>query len=375
MKQWNLSPKELKRMRNACRLFLKVITVADITDGKGNQHPDRRSRYKWPNQPQPPSAVVAWRLWRKTIQRFLVCTEPNGKLRTSLGFVGWSVLHCTKNGNTSWTRWKDVSLNHSTENGIFKVFPRLHAAQTLTTTIYTISFHRPYLLVVPVMISAQTRDMFEISGVLAGRVAQPSISPNFPHFSSKHSNIDCLHPMLKSSLGDYPFPPNIERFQRHLRWVKLALLASDGSLADDNSATQGWKLHSRIDQAQASGHGYLVGGAGAMMSSLRLEVGGFLARMLVVDGLLSMDREYSHGDTSNTTSLSVLYIDNWALISRIKKWPALMDPSQTLAPDHDFIQTAMLPLKHIGSICACSMLWRPIKMSTWNMHNWLGKSN
>lgn len=168
---------------------------------------------------------------------------------------------------------KGCLIDHSTENGIFKVFPRLQAAQTLTTTIYTISFHRPYLLVVPVTISAQTRDMFEISGVLAGRVAQPSISgPNFPHFSSIHTNIDCLHPrMLKSSLGDYQFPPNIERFQRYLQWGKLALLASDGSLADDKSATQGWKLHSRIDQeAQANGHVYVVGG-GAVMSSLRLE--------------------------------------------------------------------------------------------------------
>mgnify|MGYP006185916051 CR=1 FL=1 len=54
---WKLAPRELKRL-NACRQFLQVVTVADISDTtgrfitynifKGNRHPDRKSSYRWP---------------------------------------------------------------------------------------------------------------------------------------------------------------------------------------------------------------------------------------------------------------------------------------------------------------------------------------
>ena len=52
-------PKILKSF-NACRIFLQVLTLADICDGSGHEilkctpqgtrHKDRRSSYEWPKQ-------------------------------------------------------------------------------------------------------------------------------------------------------------------------------------------------------------------------------------------------------------------------------------------------------------------------------------
>ena len=60
-------PKEMKRL-TACRLYLQVVTVADITDGsgrfviskymKGHKCTDRTSTWEWPSQLRP--SAVAW---------------------------------------------------------------------------------------------------------------------------------------------------------------------------------------------------------------------------------------------------------------------------------------------------------------------------
>ena len=71
-----LSPKALRRL-NACRLYLQVITLADITDGgghllmdhylKGHKAPDRRSKFDWPIQMRPDSST--WKFWECCIRR------------------------------------------------------------------------------------------------------------------------------------------------------------------------------------------------------------------------------------------------------------------------------------------------------------------
>jgi hypothetical protein len=72
----NLKPAELKCM-NACRMYLQVVTLADIVDGSGkkvlpeflkgwHQH-DRRSVYEWPNQETPNK--MTWKRWARNIQK------------------------------------------------------------------------------------------------------------------------------------------------------------------------------------------------------------------------------------------------------------------------------------------------------------------
>jgi hypothetical protein len=71
----HFKPKELA-MINQCRMFLKVITLADITTANGKSlHPwsydgiRRRPhlhRYHWPRQPKKLSEAH-WQLWRKAL--------------------------------------------------------------------------------------------------------------------------------------------------------------------------------------------------------------------------------------------------------------------------------------------------------------------
>ena len=90
--QFNIHPKEMKRL-NACRLYLQVVTVADITDGsgrfvisqymKGHKCADRTSTWEWPSQLRPSS--VAWNLWRKSITRCLCTSLRSLRLHNTLG--------------------------------------------------------------------------------------------------------------------------------------------------------------------------------------------------------------------------------------------------------------------------------------------------
>ena len=61
---------------NRCRIYLQVITLADISDSSGgfvteyayagNKSTDRNSKYVWPNQIKPPPRH--WTLWRDAIE-------------------------------------------------------------------------------------------------------------------------------------------------------------------------------------------------------------------------------------------------------------------------------------------------------------------
>jgi hypothetical protein len=109
-----LPPKTLKRL-NACRIFLQVITLADLTDGSGThilpgslqgaRHNDRRSSYTWPHQIRPSSK--AWRTWRKKICTQFCTTSASNRLQRPLGI--WQ-----HNGplHQKWTFFVDLSSNH-----------------------------------------------------------------------------------------------------------------------------------------------------------------------------------------------------------------------------------------------------------------------
>ena len=83
---------ELNKL-NKCRIYLKVITVADITSGDGRticgqslngiRDPHRPRRFKWPIQSLPQRS--SWTLWKKAIFQTLSCTELHPVLPTKLG--------------------------------------------------------------------------------------------------------------------------------------------------------------------------------------------------------------------------------------------------------------------------------------------------
>ena len=91
MEAFSQSRLPLSHMRtlNRCRIYLKVITLSDITTAdstriipsvkKGYQIPARISTLMWPNQGKPNSAE--WKIWEASLSHF----ESRGKLLRPLG--------------------------------------------------------------------------------------------------------------------------------------------------------------------------------------------------------------------------------------------------------------------------------------------------
>ena len=79
---------------NACRMYLKVTRLSDITNGDGTkllksclfgitEQPHHLSEGKWPRQGRPPPAV--WTLWRKALRALFSTTGRSNVLRDPLG--------------------------------------------------------------------------------------------------------------------------------------------------------------------------------------------------------------------------------------------------------------------------------------------------
>ena len=146
-----------------------------------------------------------------------------------------------------------------------------------------------------------------------------------------------MHPMLREALGDYCSPQDTLLLGTHLIQGKAAM-ASNGSLLNQSCASHGWKLHSRVSKAQASGHGIVSSGRGLKMSLLRPEAGGFLATMVAMDVLLSTGpRSEKRMDRPEQTRVLV-YIDEKSLIlnKKLETQGTLGDSLSWLWSDHVF---------------------------------------
>jgi Reverse transcriptase (RNA-dependent DNA polymerase) len=86
------SPQELQQL-NWCRIYLQVITVADITDARGhrilhhiwqgNKETQPRAQYAWPNQGKP--SRQSWIAWRAALARTLGMTPTRPNYNCNLG--------------------------------------------------------------------------------------------------------------------------------------------------------------------------------------------------------------------------------------------------------------------------------------------------
>ena len=78
----NPSPRELKQL-NSCRLFLRVTTLSDICNARGNKiirqcwegTTPRNATQLWPTQAKPPTNY--WSLWRKYLSRCYLADESS----------------------------------------------------------------------------------------------------------------------------------------------------------------------------------------------------------------------------------------------------------------------------------------------------------
>ncbi len=109
---------------NRCRLYLQVITVADIASADGKQivpwvkdgfrHKDRYSTLNWPTQARPP--LRDWKLWRQALSQIEergLLIEPLGEWtdqshQTWHGFVDPLMNFYERSGPNNWHKFKPL---------------------------------------------------------------------------------------------------------------------------------------------------------------------------------------------------------------------------------------------------------------------------
>ncbi len=343
-RKWALTPKMMKRI-NACRLFLQVITLADICDGsgsyvtgnilKGQKHADRRSRYEWASQAYPSS--LAWRLWN-TMLRKCFCRNETGTAHLRHPLRRWlspSPKHQV------WLNY--VNPNNSTlvtipyGSALFCTHEQAYTSKIFHRRFVT-HFTRPKRLI-PVTILHESPIIIQISGVPLSWQSTPldtSITVlRIPDYNIQ-AYIHSMTPFHQNAVGHVTISSvNIPCLSADIRNGTI-VIASDGSVKED--ATPGWIVHGPNSRKHGNGHGMVPGG-GAPISSLRPECGGFLASLIAIDAILSTTPAILSGGSPPPIKQVCVLIDSKALISRINRWNT-KGIKEVLAPDFDLIQAA-----------------------------------
>jgi hypothetical protein len=341
-------PKTLKHL-NACRIFLQVITLADITDGSGCgilkcsligvQHSDQRSSYKWPKQIRQSSE--AWRLWQHIFTTLFSKCPKSTKLRQSLGaWQSAGPIH------QQWTYFINPATNCllqcSEASGIYQSFCQAHSLHLFHSTA-DVTFSCPPRLL-PVSVARQTQHYIEITAcpmhshiyIKLDKVIPPQVKAQ-----SMIQHIQQLPAVLQNALGHCYFPPNMSNLVTEFNNQTL-VIASDGSMAH-NTATQAWILYGTQTNTQAYGHGPVPGG-GQPLTSLQAEIGGYVCGTLALDAILSTTRVPAPQHHCSIVG----FIDNKALISHINNWQH-QGLAGTLALEYDLLQVAQGVMAKIKS--------------------------
>jgi len=125
-----MTAKEIQSV-NRCRVFLKVLNLSDITNGKGTAftrqffeppYTPTNSKYRWPNQPKP--TPTDWKEWKRALLE-IWNTNEQGILQHNLGQIicethvqsNWSFSHSMRklyrnfaaNSNIAYTSEQHIS--------------------------------------------------------------------------------------------------------------------------------------------------------------------------------------------------------------------------------------------------------------------------
>ncbi len=347
---FSFSPKMLKRI-NTCRIFLQVLTLADICDTsgtsictnilKGIRHSDRCSQYLWADQSSP--SLTAWSLWNKALHKAF-CNKPWGapRLRQPLGrWTSHKSLH------QEWLTLCDESNGTLVQKSQGSDLYFIHLPTASPRIFYwasSVRFTHPSHLS-PASILSTSHDFIQATV----RQQQPNNTatcqtrqqPNPRIFSTAPEYINSLHSVLRNSVGHFEMEAKTcHKLASEIR-DGTAVIAGNGSVVEKNlsqSATQGWIIYGTKSKSKVRGHG-TVPSRGQTMSSLRPKMGGLLGALTAVDAILcSKQANDNTVDTSSGTSVPLCaLIDNMAVISRIKNWnvPSI---SNVLAPEYDILE-------------------------------------
>ena len=339
-----LPPKTLKRL-NSCRLFLQVLTLADICDGlgtsicvnslRGQKHTDRKSRYEWANQAFP--SPKAWSLWTLHLRK-LFCKQKHGSTRLKTPLGQW-LTHQPRHQEWkySFDPCQKQLISRSRGSNFYCVHDQTSSPRMFHRTFTTRDCCPPDSI--PVTIATSSNDFFQLTRL--------PTTANFPEQSNPANTaqtpltpaayIRNSHSFVRNSIGHSDITDNsLGALADELR-KGSAIIASDGSAKNDNSfapATQGWVVFGTSTKCRVSGHGTVPGG-GENISSLRPELGGLCGALSAVDVILQTQPTPTQGKPIELNAL----LDNKAVIQRIKLWN-VVNTSGVQNPEFDLLQAA-----------------------------------
>ena len=154
---------------NACRIFLQVFTLADISDGSGRDilkcslyglwHSNRRSSSEWPKQIQPSSA--AWRSLEKDTTDPILCDTSINK---TLAVSCYMDTGCSLTQNWTYYFYSGTkSLVHCVEaSGIFHCYHQARQSPWIFHSTSEIIFSRPSCMI-PVTVAQRIAQFLELT--------------------------------------------------------------------------------------------------------------------------------------------------------------------------------------------------------------------
>ena len=285
------------RRLNQCRIFLKVVSVADISTTDGTTISDslfgttrelpyrtcRRNTFAWPGQDRPPR--TDWTFWKESIKSAFCST--NWSLTTSLGdwtvsqdeyIADWDYFLCPSSplslyvySGTYWGTFRRAPVRSSSRSAAF-FYPRCACAQPELSTLRRTTIIRRG----PATFSVE--HFSELDSIL-----EPWDDPVTPPQNDLDKLLFYLHSCKEFSWLATTFSTSsaIDKLLEDFIAGRL-LSVSDGSFNPDTGAgAAGWCVES-IDGTQFIRGGGRVCGSGTSQSAYRSELTGLLGISMVL---------------------------------------------------------------------------------------------
>jgi ribonuclease HI/exonuclease III len=313
---------EMQRI-NACRMFLQVTRVSDITsaDGKdlrkeclvGQQHHGFCSSTKWPRQGIPPKTW--WRLWNKKLRLVLTTDGRNTRLRRPLGkwddnmqLAEWRTL-CTATGD-------QVEVYERRRDGMYNLYRNTAGRAgrsnqvdgTVIGTVDSIPTHSLPAFMGSPSRSGQRRVSF--------RQREPGTTETLPtpevtSFAAYVATQD-LH--IRQLLEHADVSDNSAAAVLHQLYTQRHIVAgTDGGLLNDNG-TFGYVWANPVDITTLSSGRGEVPGHPVSMSSTRTELCGLFAALTY----LRLAMAYYHMVIPRGGINVTIYCDSKAALMRVQ---------------------------------------------------------
>ncbi|MGH7974595.1 MAG: hypothetical protein ACREBR_03650, partial [bacterium] len=276
------------QMINQCRMFLQVVTVADIATGdgrtvgktyiEGKRDEHRISNYSWPIQSNP--SERSWQVWRKALRT--LCQQPN-RLIQQLG--EWN------NNNRSQTFLMRVSSEHQYFYRFSRLGWRRHkrVEQHLRRPKYQWQSNRVDEPSPAARKATATVIGEAITEVLdrPGRQCQQLKNQNrklllrdafLRHLPKAHERL----------LGEYKVPADQGQSIANSLATRSIIAVSDGSVKDGKGA-HAWCVQGATEEKELTAAGPTDGDP-ERMSSFRAELSGVAAILLIIHHLLTFHK-------------------------------------------------------------------------------------